>query len=249
MPGLDAVTSALPQLDYDPTIPELQAAACGGKHDENEACASCPASSKKKETSASCPSKKETSASCPSNKKSVAAAVARGKMDYDPFDLPATRAAASAFSPLDLENINASARAIRASEKLPTTRHATPEKVAAVRLRLKKHAKQQEKEAAAAAARRKKEKSFTTPEKVAAVRRILDKQAAADAAADANAKAVIARARQLYAEYTAPEKVAAVRMILDEQAAAAEATTAKTAPRAQGRAAPNSGVDLSHLIQ
>jgi len=239
MPGLDAVTSALPQLDYDPTIPELQAAACGGKHDENEACASCPASSKKK----------ETSASCPSNKKSVAAAAARGKMDYDPFDLPATRAAASAFSPLDLENINASARAIRASEKLPTTRYATPEKVAAVRLRLKKHAKQQEKEAAAAASRRKKEKSFTTPEKVAAVRRILDKQAAADAAADANAKAVIARARQLYAEYTAPEKVAAVRMILDEQAAAAKATTAKTAPRAQGRAVPYSGVDLSHLIQ
>lgn len=203
MPALlDAAASELPVLDYDPTVPEIHSAGCAGGHD---AMASCPG--KPKETSASCP-----------NKKASASA-----LSYDPFSV---HASAPAFSKSDLRELNASAQAIRASEKLAAAAasYATPEKVAAVKAMLCARGKKKPS----------KTDSYASADKIAAVRAILDAQASGKKESMSSGwKSMKTPSKDTKSSdrYASADKIAAVRSILAADAAAAEKKASMTHKR------------------
>jgi hypothetical protein len=193
MPALlDAAASELPVLDYDPTVPEIHSAGCAGGHD---AMASCPG--KPKETPGSC---KKASASA---------------LSYDPFSV---HASAPAFSRADLRELNASAQAIRASEKLAAAAasYATPDKVAAVKAMLSARGQKAKK----TPSRAKASDRYASADKIAAVRAILDVQASGKN--KKKNKTMPSKTTMASERYASADKIAAVRSILAADAAAAE---------------------------
>jgi antitoxin component HigA of HigAB toxin-antitoxin module len=187
---LDAAASELPVLDYDPTVPEIHSAGCAGGHD---AMASCPG--KPKETPGSC---KKASASA---------------LSYDPFSV---HASAPAFSRADLRELNASAQAIRASEKLAAAAasYATPDKVAAVKAMLSARKKKTS-----------KTDSYASADKIAAVRAILDAQSSGKKERMSSGwmtEKTPSKNAKSSERYASADKIAAVRAILAADAAAAE---------------------------
>jgi hypothetical protein len=243
MPALDVTAQSLAVLDYDPTIPEIHSANCSRKHD--------------------------TSASCDKRAASKAAFTHEEFETLVNASVPRTRtlpkrATVTAPKPKPKEakpkNTLASAFAL----------HATPEKIAALRLMHEASAAGKKKKMPVKAAKT-PVKERHSAEKIAAVETraramALERYASAD-------KMAAVRVGLEAREHTSPEKMAAVRAGLQRRAEVAAAEAAKrekvasvrlileaveplvaTQSRKREKMASASGFqhyteDVSHLIQ